>query len=220
MKHLTTRKIVLGLLMTFVLAFGVQGIVEALTLTETSPVVQSKRIGSTFEISFTVGLTGDTIAYDNESPRRRITDHNTIPATWPPTTYDSDLTNDEAVRIDSNGYQVWYIGSTAYRFTAATGEGAMRPSGGTNRQLSLNSSGATVTPSGTYYVNSNGDVVDGDGKAVYINTDEKTSGYPRAKADPQNAVDPNYRSDYNEEMISIPPPMVPTLPLRIRVTAN
>ncbi len=34
MKDLMTRKIVLGLLMTLVLAFGVQGIADALTLTK------------------------------------------------------------------------------------------------------------------------------------------------------------------------------------------
>ena len=207
MNNLTTRKIVLGMLMTLVLAFSVQGVADALTLTETSPVVQSKRLGTTFEISFTVGLTGATTAYDDQSPRRRVTDHNTFPATWPPTDYAAPTDDGTATRIDSSGYQVRYIGSTAYRFTAAQAESAMRPTGGTSRFLSLTSSGVSADDNAStapYYVDSSGSVVDSSAKAVYIRTGASGSySYSRAKADPQNAVDPKYRSDYNEEMISV-----------------
>ena len=60
MNNLTTRKIVLGLLMALVLAFSVQGIADALTLTEVSDKVQSKRLGESFEITFSAGLTRST----------------------------------------------------------------------------------------------------------------------------------------------------------------
>ena len=126
--------------MGLVLVFSVQGIAEALTLTETSPIVQSKRMGSTFEISFTVGLTSPTTAYDDQSPRRRITDHNDVPDTWPPGSYAASTDDGDATRIDSSGYQVWYIGSTAYRFTADE-DSDLRPTGGDGRELSLHFEG-------------------------------------------------------------------------------
>ena len=43
MKNLTTRKIVLGLLMSLVLAFSGQGIADALTLNATSDTTQEKQ---------------------------------------------------------------------------------------------------------------------------------------------------------------------------------
>ena len=95
MKNLMTRKLVFGMFITLVLAFSVQGITEALTLTETSPVVQSKRMGSTFEIAFRVGLTGNRVQNHPDYSNRRINanDH-TAPYTY----------------IDSQGYEVTYIG--------------------------------------------------------------------------------------------------------------
>ena len=91
MKNLMTQKIVLGMLMVLVLAFSVQGIAEALELRATSDTTQLKKPNDDpFEISFSVRLNGNAIAYNDESPRRRITDAN-------------DAT---AVRIDSSGYRV------------------------------------------------------------------------------------------------------------------
>ncbi|MDE0681589.1 MAG: T9SS type A sorting domain-containing protein [Candidatus Poribacteria bacterium] len=66
MKNLTTRKIVLGLLVGLVLGFSVQGIADALTLTETSSLSQSGRMGTPFEVSFRVGL----------NPPKDINDYN------------------------------------------------------------------------------------------------------------------------------------------------
>ena len=55
MNNLTTRKIVLGLLMTLVLVFGVQGIADAqITITRASGDYQLKAPGETFTITFTV----------------------------------------------------------------------------------------------------------------------------------------------------------------------
>ena len=56
MNILTTRKIALGLLIAFVLAFSVQDTAEALTLTQTSQKVQSGLVNSEFEIQFSIGL--------------------------------------------------------------------------------------------------------------------------------------------------------------------
>ena len=107
MNNLTTRKIVLGLLMVLVLAFSVQGIADALTLTETSPVVQSKRMGSTFEVSFRVGLTGNRVQNHPDYSNRRINanDHD-----GPDYTY-----------VDSQGYEVTYIGETSRSYRNVTG---------------------------------------------------------------------------------------------------
>jgi hypothetical protein len=58
MKNLTTRKIVLGLLMSLVLAFSGQGIADALTLNATSDTTQEKQPNDVpFELKFSAGLT-------------------------------------------------------------------------------------------------------------------------------------------------------------------
>ena len=56
MKNLMTRKIVFGMLMTLVLVFSVQGIADALRLSKVSEIVQSKRLGASFEIQFDTDL--------------------------------------------------------------------------------------------------------------------------------------------------------------------
>ena len=117
MSNLTTRKIVLGLLMTLVLAFSVQGIADALTLTETSSATQSERMGSNFEMSFTIGKGGNNvIAYHSTYPNRRVN------AEDPAEAY-----------IDAQGYPVTYIGETrtSYRNTDTNGPAGSDPPGGT-----------------------------------------------------------------------------------------
>ena len=56
MNNLTTRKIVLGMLMALVLAFSVQGIADALTFKErVDPAILRRRhLTTTFTIRFTV----------------------------------------------------------------------------------------------------------------------------------------------------------------------
>ena len=66
MKNLMTRKHIFSVLMALVLAFSVQGITNALTLTARSSVTQSARMGSKFEMSFSVGLTGNMIQNDRD----------------------------------------------------------------------------------------------------------------------------------------------------------
>ena len=104
---LFTKNIALGLLVAFVLALGVQGIADALTLTARSSVNQSERMGFPFDISFSVGVTGNTEQKDRENRNRRIN------------------ANDHASPyqlIDSSGYEVFYIGTTtrSYRITTET----------------------------------------------------------------------------------------------------
>ena len=100
MNNLTTRKIVLGMLMVLVLAFSVQGIADALTLTHVSDRVQSNLEDSEFEIKFSVGLKSDTTQIKND---------------------DGKLVNDGGTqRIDSQGYLVTVIDGKDYRNTTIT----------------------------------------------------------------------------------------------------
>ena len=85
--------------MTLVLAFSVQGIADALTLTATSDTTQTKEPNDApFEIQFSVRMNSNAIAYNDANPRRRVTDAN--PST---------------VRIDSSGYMVTTVNGTERR---------------------------------------------------------------------------------------------------------
>ena len=66
MNNLTTRKIVLGILMALVLAFSVQGIADALTLSRpvNSNDLQTVGVGE-FTVTFSVSLTGPTSKVNN-----------------------------------------------------------------------------------------------------------------------------------------------------------
>ena len=203
MSNLTTRKIVLGLLMVLVLAFSVQGIADALTLTPVSDIVQSKREGSTFEVTFSVGLTSPTIA--TNSAGKRVSDPNT-----------------GAVRIDSSGYAVTDIGSKEYRNSTAANSLSGTLGVGPRPTYRTNSNGVTLPtaqlpgqPRGTRYVDTGDDVVDADGVAVYIqtgtgvraNADTNTAAdpysYDRAEANPDAPIALVDRFDYNEEKIIV-----------------
>ena len=97
MNNLTTRKIVLGMLMALVLTFSVQGTADALIPTPVSDKVQSNLEDSEFEISFSVGLKSDTTQIKND---------------------DGKLINDDGTqRIDSQGYEVTVIDGKDYRNT-------------------------------------------------------------------------------------------------------
>ena len=98
MNNLTTRKIVLGILMTLVLALGVQGIANSVTLTATSKKVQSKRSGLKFEISFTTGPNNPDAVENNAG--HRVTQ--------------TSLGGTE-VRIDSDGYKIKVLKGNEYR---------------------------------------------------------------------------------------------------------
>ena len=226
MNNLTTRKIVLGMLMTLVLAFGVQGIADALLLTPVSDIVQSKRVGDKFEITFSVGLTGSTRALN--SAGKRVSDANA-----------------DAIRIDSSGYEVfdatnretyrYSTGATAlsstlyvdplptYRYV--TGNTVPEATQGTvTRGRSRDSAGATSD----LYVNSSGEVVDATGKLVYTRTGtgmradtaagQVNDPYVYTLGAVQNPNDPLSESDvenpdrfdYNEEEVKVTITSVPT----------
>ncbi|MDE0012510.1 MAG: hypothetical protein OXU36_15270 [Candidatus Poribacteria bacterium] len=175
MKNLMTRKFVFGMLMAFVLVFSVQGIADALELSATSDTTQVKQSNDApFEIAFSVRLNGNAMAYNDASPRQRVTDANT-----------------NALRIDRQGYLVADVGSTNFRELRTVGDhssGAnLLPTGGTGRYLTtvtsptsshgaapkvLENTDATYFPPPTepYYVDTGHNVYDNNGKAVYIRT--------------------------------------------------
>ena len=99
-----TKNISLGLLMALVLAFSVQGIAEALTLTPSSDTIMEKgEDDPDFEISFSVGLKSDTTSiYDDN--RKLIKDS-------------TDTGGEASHRIDSQGYLVTVIDGKDYRDT-------------------------------------------------------------------------------------------------------
>ena len=206
---------------------------DALTLTEGLMPTQIKQpTDAAFEIQFSVGLKTQAIAYNDDSPRRRVTDSNETP-----------------LRIDSQGYRVDTVAGTERR-TLATQPAItdLMPTGGGDQRLvtldtspssNYNSSDHTLrtddewnTPVGNYYVDSSDNVYDANGKAVYIRratspssrtvtksgTDPATntaysplSGvfdytYTRAQFEPEtvsNPVSVEARFDYNEEGIQI-----------------
>ena len=100
MNNLTMRKIVLGMLMTLVLAFSVQGIAEALTFgTSRTGDLQTVLPNEDFTISFSVSPGSNT------TPIRNV---------------DGKLVSDDGnTRINSSGYKVVDIGTSEYRISAA-----------------------------------------------------------------------------------------------------
>ena len=218
MNNLTTRKIVLGMLMTFVLTFSVQGVCDALTsLSETSDTTQAKEpTDAPFEIRFTVGLTADTIAYDNASPARRVTDGGPN---------SGGAGDDTQVRIDDQGYLVEYINGTAYRLTGTNGVGAgvstLRPTaniGTPTTPVTLRNSAqptlsdqlyqAETNIGDTYVVDANGNALTrNDGFPIYLRSGGGTTGslyqYTRAKGDPSAPLPLAKRYLYNEEQIAV-----------------
>lgn len=200
--------------MAVVLAFSVQGVCEALTITQTSSPVESKPSGSSFELTFTVRLTGNTVAYHPAYPRRRVNaDHaNTGTPTYQ--------------YIDSQGYEVAYISetsTTSYRTltadpTAPTGGTFVvdpRPSYSTNSDGTAADPAAAGTPTTPYLVDTSGRLYDSMGKAVYIQTGtgsrtsdpvspwsyKGTTGYsPKPISE---GADASALHDYNDEAIGI-----------------
>ena len=194
MSNLTTRKIVLGMLMTLVLAFSVQGIADALTFRESrTGDLPTVVVDNEFTISFSVPPGSNTT---------RITDANGK------LIKDSTTTGGaENVRIDSSGYLVSDIGTREYRTIPSPPSGSLvvdpRP---TYSDDDPSSAGTASTP---YYVDSSRNVVDSAGDAVYVQTgggDRDGADpwrYTRAKANPNEKVDDLNRYHYNEESISI-----------------
>ena len=203
MKNLMIKKRVLCLLVGFVMALGVVGVVDALKLTGTSDTVQSQRIASLdgpFTIKFSVGLTGQK-SINNTSNKRVNAD-------------------DESTRIDSSGYEVvdLVIGRT-YRIIhdtpnyspSATGHKVgPRPEYSMHSNMDpLPSTDLARDPATPLYVDTSGNVFDLNGDAVYVQTgggDRETNDdwdYDRLKARPKDPVPVSQRYDFNNEKISV-----------------
>ena len=198
MSNLTTRKIVLGMLMTLVLAFSVQGIADALTFRESrTGDLPTVVVDNEFTISFSVPPGSNTT---------RITDANG--KLIKDTTAEGGAASH---RIDSSGYLVSDIGTREYRTIPSPPSGSLvvdpRPT------YSDDDPGSAGTASTPYYVDSSRNVVDSAGDAVYVQTGGgDRSGadpwrYTRAKANPNEKVDDLNRYHYNEESISISAPV-------------
>ena len=214
-----TRKGYIGLLMAFVLALGVQGVAEALTLTKQSGDLQSKPAGSTFEITFSVSL---------ESNTTKIYDSTT-----------GQQTDEYGNTIDSSGYLIHYVGGKARRLISSTDlsdantfsddGSASNPLASSytltaledNPTLKVKVSGdrSNISSFGTQLDNEPDDnlylngtsVVDSQDRAVYVETqnpDPENNGeykYKRATATPvaPYTSTASQRYAYNDEQISI-----------------
>ena len=197
------QNLFIGVLMGLVMVLGMQEVCEALTLTPTSPIVQSKRAGSTFEMTFSVGLTGNRVQNHPTYTSRRIN-------------ADLDQTTDTPEYIDSQGYVVNYIEPTnrSYRVLST------QPTRGTLFVAPLTrlsgDSGAVAGPIATGSLladsSSAGNLIDAAGKPVYTQDGAGTADdpwtYVRATVTNTDAVlqgprDESARFNFNDEAIGI-----------------
>ena len=217
MNNLTTRKIVLGMLMVLVLTFSVQGIADALTLNEVSNIVQSKRMtpGLFFEITFSTGLTKPTIAENSNGQRV------------------SDAIDGSAVLIDSDGYTVTYLpNGKAYRILSGVNvstlvgydtsyDSVAFRKGKTYQELS----------NGTFYADSKRNVYTADAKPVMHYTPDNSSTADEDEeqvgsqvqillTDFVDALLEADRFDYNEEKVTIAITAVSTTGITIRAKSD
>ena len=180
MNNLTTRKIVLGMLMALVLAFSVQGIADALEFKDHSSSDGDLRTvlpGDEFKIKFSVSLKSNTTKiYDDDN--ELIKDGN-----------DPDPSH----RIDSSGYKVVEVtNGKVYRLSEAAD--AL-----TNAWAKDSEDDYTDVARDDLHVDSSRNVFDGDGNRVYT----ADGGSTRAKADPDDKVDAANRYHYNDEAVTV-----------------
>ena len=179
MSNLTTRKIVLGMLMVLVLAFSVQGIADALTFStsRSGDLATELPAPNDFDIRFSVSLGSNTTRITNT---------------------DGDLVSDDGrTRINSSGYPIVEIAGRVYRTSAAADtivSGFRRPvSGETDDQ----------PETGDHVVDGSSDsaaaVVDSEGRAIYTTN----GGSTRATAAPDAKVSNANRYHYNQEQVTI-----------------
>ena len=136
MKNLMTRRIVLGLLMTLVLAFSVQGIANALTLTKGDGDFQNANDDVSFTITFTAGLTGPEL----KSAYTPASGYTTVSATD---------TGADRIPSSQTDFPYYYkdTGDTGY-----TGESRISNSAANyynNEAVTISVSGASITHIGT-----------------------------------------------------------------------
>ena len=193
MNNLTTRKIVLGLLMALVLAFSVQGIADALTLEKTSGDFQTKPAGSTFDITFSVRLDSNSTRIYNSNGQQ---------------------IDEYGNEIDGSGYLIEYVRGNARRLISSDDrsdansldavvrysvteidDGTLKVRRSSDRSSTGFGAQYTGTLDPPYYL-SGTSVVDSQDRDVYV--EEAGTGddigeykYTRAKADPVAAYSLN-----------------------------
>ncbi len=196
MKNLMTQKLLFGMLMALVLAFGVVGVVDAIEK-------DSIAIGATQDLAtiavnsgsfnVTLSLTLDDPVDRNNSSNQRVT-------------------QDGRTRIDSTGRKVFdATNGTAYRLSSAanarltTGTRVILTNGAQPITSDLGEQARTA--SGTLYVDDSNNVFDRNGMEVYIRTGLGTAdsnyAYARAIAAPDDPVDTSLQQYYNEQVIKI-----------------
>ena len=187
-----TRNLCLGVLITLVLAFSVRGIADALTFsTSRSGDLETEAPNEQFTIRFSVSLKGNTAI---RSGGNLVKDSTTTGGA-------------ENHRIDSSGYLVVEINDKEYRTidadTISEGDLVVDP----RPTYDTETPAAAGTPATGRYVDTSGNLVDGDGDAVYVQTGDGTRAdnsdpnnvvaanpwrYTRAKADPNDKVDDQF----------------------------
>ena len=177
MNNLTTRKIVFGMLMALVLAFGVQGIADAITeigITGGGDLSDLGIVTAGENFTLTVNVTLQPDADRENSSDQRI--------------------DEDGNRINDDGYKVADVNNTVYRISAA----ARRISG--YRALVTDETGNLYRSTRGSYVGGNDrDVVDSSGRDVYTDTGLSN----RETADPDDPVAVGKRSHFNEEAIKV-----------------
>ena len=208
MKHLSIPKIGFGILMTFLLAFGVQGTADALTFgtTRTGDLQTVTLSNATeFKISFSVSLDSNTTAIKKDGKL---------------------VSDDRNTRINSSGYKVTDVGTSEYRKintdVTLTDSSGNSLSGGKYYYLTGTTTYTEVTLSNSTAVVSNGST-DSRAQVYYVSgtnaytvyystTDPPTSSNRKAVyATPDAKVDDTNRYHYNQESISITVPESTTL---------
>ncbi len=181
-----TRKGYIGLLMTLVLMFGVQGVADAadLPLRKTSGDLQTRSVtDGPFEISFTVGTRSNTTAIKNAMNR---------------------LVSETGTLIDSSGYPVFYAtNGTAYRtLQNQPSDTLYRAEVGPEKEAGEDPQNNWIEATGTYYVSSSRYVYDSAGRALYTNQGLSTQSRV-LETDVSNTVGSDAQYHYNEEKIII-----------------
>ena len=215
MKNLMIRKHVLCVLVGIVMVLGVVGVVDAITrLERRSPERISVRLNDTFEIKFSATL---------QSPLLIKNLNNDY------------MLEDQTTRVNSSGYKIetssgngrdYILPDSTYTVPTA-GDNPTAIVGTQHRYRyvtgNANTENTFLSPEGTYYVDTSGNVIDSKGRAVYIRTrtgmraDTATSQadtyymYERAKTAPPTKQSDSSRYYYNDEKIMI----TSTLDLRL-----
>ena len=201
MNNLTTRKIVLGLLMALVLVFSVQGIADAVEFGEATGDLQTiTEESGLFTITVPVTLGDNDTAIMNAANQL--------------------VSDDGRTRIDSSGYKVRDIGGIEYRLIKSNPTGTLVAAD----TPPLSAAGRAPSARRPYYVDSGGNVFDSNGDDVYVRTGSGTDAIPwlyaRATGDPADPVSLADRYHYNEEAIKIDIPSGITLTEPVRSTSD